>query len=250
MRENALILIAAIMPAACPAAETLDNDDWSAHVQATYIWQDKPAFPSAYSGPNSLSSFPEQSHTASGTLYLGVRPWQDGEIYLNIEAAQGVPFSSSLTGLAGFTNGELSRASGPQATLYRQRLFLRQTWNLGNGMEKSPVSLNQMAGTIANSRFVLTAGNFSVLDIFDNNAYAMDPRTQFVNWGAIASAAFDYPGDARGFGWGVAGEWYQEDWVLRFGRLTGPKEPNGASLDFRLLEHYGDEVELEHGHAL
>ena len=60
-----------------------------------------------------------------------------------------------------------------------------------------------MAGRVTKDRVVLTVGNFSVLDIFDDNAYAKDPRTQFLNWSNMAHTAYDYGADARGFGWGL-----------------------------------------------
>jgi hypothetical protein len=107
-----------------------------------------------------------------------------------------------------------------------------------------------MAGWIDKNRFVLTAGNFSTLDVFDDNAYAKDPRTQFMNWGNWTYASYDYAADARGFGWGFAGEWYQDNWVLRFGRMTGPKEPNGLPVDAAIGKHYGDQVEIERAHIL
>lgn len=95
-----------------------------------------------------------------------------------------------------------------------------------------------------------TVGNFSLLDVFDGNAYAKDPRAQFMNWGNWTYAAYDYAADARGYGWGFAGEWYRGDWALRFGRLTGPREPNGLPIDYQIGRHYGDQVELEHSHHL
>ncbi len=107
-----------------------------------------------------------------------------------------------------------------------------------------------MAGFVDKNRFVLTVGNFATLDVFDGNAYAKDPRTQFLNWSNMAYTAFDYAADARGFGWGFAGEWYQDDWVFRFGRMTGPKEPNGEALDYRIFRHFGDQIELEHSHSI
>ena len=33
-------------------------------------------------------------------------------------------------------------------------------------------------------------------DIFDTNAYANDPRTQFMNWAFVNNEAWDYPADA------------------------------------------------------
>ena len=39
--------------------------------------------------------------------------------------------------------------------------------------------LNQLAGTESANRLVITAGKFSVVDIFDTNAYAHDARSDF-----------------------------------------------------------------------
>src|SRR5450830_1026383 len=189
--------------------------------QSTYIWQKKNSFNAAYSGPNSLSSQAERSYTLTFDAYLGFKPWQGGELYFVPEITQGLALSS-LTGLGGFTNGEATRVSGTNPTLYRQKLFLRQTWNQGGGQDKVDAAVDQMAGTVDRNRWVLTAGNFSTLDVFDDNAYAKDPRTQFMNWSGMSHTSFDYAADARGFGWGAALEWYQGPWVLRAGRMTGP----------------------------
>lgn len=244
-------LLAALMAAHLPAAfaDEAEYEDTSVRFQSTYIMQQKPDFHAAYTGPNSLVPQREKSYTWTTTGYFGFRPWQGGELYLNPEITLGVPFSS-LTGVGGFTNGEITRTGGPNPKMYRQRLFLRQTWNHGGGSEQVEADINQMAGTVDKNRFVLTVGNFSTLDVFDNNAYAKDPRTQFMNWSNMTYAAYDYAADARGFGWGFAGEWYQDDWVLRFGRMTGPQEPNMLPVDFAIGHHYGDQVEVEKGYSL
>lgn len=225
-------------------------EDATARYQLTYNWQHHDSFSSPYSGVNSLSSNSERMYTFSTTAHLGFRPWVDGEFYFNPEVTSGVPFSGNLVGMGGFTNGEITRAGGSTPKLYRQRLFIRQTWNNGGGEEKLQADFNQMAGTVDKNRFVLTVGNFSTLDVFDDNAYAKDPRTQFMNWGNWTYAAYDYAADARGFGWGFAGEWYQENWVLRFGRMSGPKEPNGLPVDLALARRYGDQVEIERNHQI
>lgn len=245
-------LVAAISTvcASLPAfSESGVQEDWTARFQGTYIWQTKPSMPAAYSGQNSLNASREISYTATATAYLGMRTWQGGEIYLNPEITQGIPFSE-LSGSGGFTNGELTRTAGNRPKVYRQRLFLRQTWGLGGGNEAVEADLNQMAGTVDKNRLVLTVGNFSTLDIFDDNRYAKDPRVHFMNAGFMAPLAFDYAADARGFGWGYAAEWYQDDWVLRVGRMTGPKEPNMLPTDFQISKHYGDQVEVERAHTL
>lgn len=231
------------------SARADDHEEWTARFQTTYVWQEKPAMGARYSGPNSLRAGKEKSYTATITGYLGLRPWHGGELYLNPEVTQGVPFSG-LTGSAGFTNGELTRTAGTNPKLYRQRLFLRQTWGLGGGDEEVEADLNQMAGTVDRNRVVLTVGNFSTLDVFDRNAYAKDPRVQFMNASFMAPLAYDYAADARGFGWGFAAEWYQGDWAFRLGRMTGPKEPNMLPVDYRIGKHYGDQAEIEHSHVL
>lgn len=231
------------------AAEA-DYEDTSVRFQSTYIMQQKPGFHAAYSGPNSLVPEREKSYTWTTTAYFGVRPWQGGEIYFNPEMTIGVPFSN-LTGVGGFANGEITRTSGPNPLFYRQRLFLRQTWNQGGGTEQVEGDINQMAGSVDKNRFVLTVGNFSTLDVFDNNSYAKDPRVHFMNWGNMTYAAYDYAADARGYGWGFAAEWYMDnDWVVRFGRMTGPEEPNQLPVDFAIGHHYGDQLEIEKGYSL
>jgi hypothetical protein len=231
-------------------AETSEVEDTTARLQMTYNWQRHPAYPAAYSGPNSIITGGEKMYTFTADAYLGFRPWRDGEIYFTPEVSQGVPFSTNLIGLGGFTNGEITRAAGTNPTLYRQKLFLRQTWNNGGGNQHVESGLNQLAGYADKNRVVLTVGNFSTLDVFDPNTYAKDPRTQFMNWGGWTYAAYDYAADARGFGWGFAAEWYKNDWALRFGRMSGPTEPNMLPVDLALGIHYGDQVEIEHGHTL
>ena len=227
-----------------------EYEETSAKYQATYNWQKHPSFNSQYSGLNSLSSSSEKMYTFSLTAHWGTRLWSGGELYFNPEMVAGMPFSGNLIGLGGFSNGEITRAAGSDPKIYRQRLFIRQTWNQGGGSEKVESDFNQMAGTLDKNRTVLTVGNFSTLDVFDDNAYAKDPRSQFMNWGNWTHAAWDYAADARGFGWGFALEFYQDNWVYRLGRMTGPKQPNGLPVDFNLMKHYGDQVELERGHML
>lgn len=232
-------------------AVPVDEENIEVRFQSTYNWQKHPAYQAAYSGPNSIIPIGEKMYTFSTTAFFGMRLWQGAEIYLNPEISQGVPFSTNLIGLGGFTNGEITRAGGTNPKLYRQKLFLRQTWNSGGESQRVEAGLNnQMAGWVDKNRFVLTVGNFSTLDVFDPNTYAKDARTQFMNWGNWTYAAYDYAADARGFGWGFAAEWYKDEWALRFGRMTGPVLPNGLSVDQSITKHFGDQIELEHEHTL
>ncbi|SNT11146.1 Carbohydrate-selective porin OprB [Noviherbaspirillum humi] len=233
----------------CALAADADQENFQAHFQATYIWQAKPSFPAAYSGPKSLRSDRETSYSFSATAALGWRPWRNTELYFNPEVVQGVPLSG-LSGLGGMSNGEQQKTSGPNPTFYRARLFLRQHWDLGGESEAVESDVNQLAGLVSRRRLTLTAGNFAVIDVFDNNVYAHDPRTQFLNWSLMANGAYDYAADARGFSWGAALEYFHDDWAFRAGRFMQPAESNGLPLDKRIFAHYGDQVEVEHGHRI
>ncbi len=221
-----------------------------ARYQSTYNTQQHPAFAAAGSGPNSLGPRADHMFTFSLTGHWGQRLDSGAELYMNAELASGVPFTRNLVGLGSFTNGEITRAAGTTPKPYLQRLFWRQTWNQGGEREWLESDFNQMARWVDKNRFVLTAGNFSVLDVFDDNAYAKDPRTQFMNWSHWTYSAFDYAADSRGFGWGVAAEWYRGDWAYRLARMTGPRKPNELQVDWDLLRHYGDQFEVEHAHTL
>ncbi|HET7824206.1 MAG TPA: carbohydrate porin, partial [Anaeromyxobacter sp.] len=175
---------------------------WTAAFQSTYVWQRKPSFAAPYSGPRSLEPSAENGYTLTATLFVGVRPWPGAELFVNPEVIQSHELSH-LSGLAGLSNGEAQKSGGPEATLYRARAFLRQTLLLGGEESAAEPGANQLGGRTASRRLVLTAGNFSVADVFDGNAYAHDPRTQFLNWSLMAYGASDYAADVRGYTWGV-----------------------------------------------
>src|SRR5690349_1681951 len=222
------VAIVAFLPVA-GFGQAANTEDCNAKFQATYVWQQKSSFPAAYSGAHSLSPNREDSYSFTMTAALGIRPWRGAELYFDPEVAQGVPLSG-LTGLGGFTNGEIARTSGPNLKLYRARLFLRQTWNGGGGSERVDAEMNQLPGFAEKRRVVLTVGNLSVTDLFDDNAYGHDPRTQFLNWSIMTHGAFDFAADARGYTWGAALEWYRDDWTLRAGRFAQPRQPNQMEL--------------------
>jgi hypothetical protein len=108
----------------------------------------------------------------------------------------------------------------------------------------------QLAGSADSRRFVLTAGNLSIIDIFDRNSYSGDVRQQFINMNFLTHAAYDFAADARGYSWGLAGEYYYDDWAFRLGRFLGPRDPNQLQLNYSIMNYYGDQLEIEHKHDL
>ena len=233
-------------------ASDVPDDAFNAFGQFTHIFHSKPAFPAAYTNlngiPNSLSPERERAYTTTATAFLGWRAWQGAEVYFAPEAISLLPLSG-LRGLGGaIQNGELEKNGLRRPTIYRSRLFLRKAWNQGG--ESAPVESGpmQLSGVQDSRRFVLTAGNLAIIDIFDKNAYVGDVRQQFISMNFLTHASYDFAADARGYSWGIAGELYRDEWVVRAGRFVGPKHPNQLPLDFSIMNHYGDQVEVEHRH--
>ena len=106
-----------------------------------------------------------------------------------------------------------------------------------------------LAAICAVSRFTLTLGKISVIDIFDANSYSNDPRSQFMNWALMTTGTWDYPADTRGYTIGVAGEYSRRRWTLRAGSFMVPREANGLVLDTHLRRNHGEVAEFEFRHA-
>ena len=253
VRSTGIFIIVAwsIGALADEASPLVDPDDsiWMARFQSTYVWQAKPAFRADYSGPNSLRADAEKSYTVSATAYFGVRLWDGAELYANPEVVQGRPLSD-LTGLAGATNGEAQKVSGTNPTLYRARMFLRQTFELGGEKQKLDEGFNQFAETVDSRRVVITVGNFALNDIFDGNAFSHDPRTQFLNWTLIDYGAWDFAADARGFTEGAVVEYYYDAWVLRLALAEMPIDSNGLALNARIFDSNGENAEVERAYSI
>ena len=232
----------------------IENESWNAYGQFTYISSWKQSFDAPYTNLNgsinSLLPTAERSFTGTATLYLGLRLWNGAEAYLVPEVISEQPLSQ-LRGLGGaIQNFELQKGGASVPQLYRSRLFLKQTIGLGgksNAEDSGPLQL----GTHYDSRrLVFAAGNFSILDFFDTNAFDLDPRQGFLGLGFLTYAAFDFASDARGYSYGGVGEFHWDNWAARYGRITPPKLPNQLPVDFRLLKYYGDQAELEHKHSI
>jgi high affinity Mn2+ porin len=205
-------------------------EDWSLHGQVTGVVQYHPSFRSSYQGANSLDPGNSGRETMDLTLYAGVRLWEGGQLFVNPEIDQGFGLSNTL-GVAAFPSGEAYKVGASDPYFRLPRLFLRQTFALGPDVETVGPGANQLAGPQPVDSLVLTGGKFSLVDLFDTNRYAHDPRTDFLNWAVIESGAFDYPADAWGYSYGAAVEWNQSNWTARFGTFALSRVPNSRELD-------------------
>jgi high affinity Mn2+ porin len=170
--------------------------------------------------------------------------WEGGELYYNPELLQGFGLHNT-TGAAGFPNGEAQKSNFEYPRYSTSRLFLRQTVGLGGEQESIESSYGQMAGKKDISRLTFQLGRFAVHDVFDANAYASDPRSDFLNWSIWAAGAFDYPADRIGLTYGGLAELNQKYWALRVGYFLAGNEPNANEFDMDVFRRGGYVTELE-----
>ena len=227
----------------------VDTEWYAYHVQSTVTEQFSPGFPSRFQGPQSLSSAPNGRETVDVTAYLGVRPWSAAEIWFDPEIDQGFGLGDTF-GIAGFPSGEAYKAGATSPYLVIQRLFLRQTIDLGGKAETVDPDLNQLAQAQTANRLVVTTGKFGVTDVFDTNLYAHDPRHDFLNWSVIDGSTFDYAANSWGFSYGATLELYLDRFAFRLGAFNLPNLPNGQNIDPRILGQFQLDLELEERHAL
>jgi len=231
------------------APETPEKSPWSFHVQATAIPQGHGDFHSPYASSNSLSPEGEVATSFTSTFYVGRELWNGAEVYVNPEILAGNGLSSTL-GLAGFPNGEIYRVDNPSPKVSLSRFFIRQTWGLGGSREFVWSGQNQVPAELYASRITLTTGKFSLVDMFDDNGYSHDARTQFMNWALMDNGAWDFAADTRGYTYGAALEIYRGRWAWRMAEVMVPASANGMQMDTRISQARADNFEIERRHTL
>jgi high affinity Mn2+ porin len=231
------------------ARDALEADGWLLHGQFTNIAQGHPRFRSPYTGADSLTPGARVRETTSFGPVVGRRLWDGAEIYVNPEFDQGFGLNSS-TGIAAFPNNEAFRVGKTDPVLTVPRLFIRQVIGLGGPSEHLDADQLQFADTVDVERITITAGKISIWDLFDDNRYAHDARTQFLNWALVGNGAIDFAADARGFTDGVAVEYNNAGWAARAGIFQVAKSPNFKKLDDHVLDGYQALAELEERYTL
>ena len=217
-------------PAAKTPAAAATAPLWQIGLQSTLVDQSDFGVPGDFRGANSLSPAAQSRETFDATLYAGLQPWRGAEVFVSPEIDQGFGLSDTL-GVAGFLSGEAYKVGQGTPYVRLQRLFFRQTLDLGGEAEPADATLTSFAGHDTHDRIVFTAGKMSVGDVFDANAYAHDPRGDFLNWTLIDTGTFDYAADAWGYSYGATLEWYVGGWTLRGGGFSMSKQPNGEDLE-------------------
>ena len=190
------VALPAPMVLKAPAASNPDIVNF--HGQTTFLNRPIPRFAHPIKAPNSLPGGGQGRETWDASLFVGVRLWRGAELWFNPEVDQGFGLADTL-GAAGFPSGEAYKVGQAYPYARLPRAFLRQTIDLGGETDKVEAGASQFAGSQTANRLVLTVGKLAVVDIFDTNRYAHDPRNDFMNWALVDTATFDYAADAWGY---------------------------------------------------
>jgi high affinity Mn2+ porin len=220
----------ALFPDIAALQDRLEKQGWIVRGQATFVLQGNTRFRSPYRGDGSLSPAPNARNTFSSDLVVGRRLWSGAEAVVDASVTRGFGLSNS-TGVAAFPNNEAFRLGSTEPTFFVPRIFVRQTIGLSGETVAPDGDALRFTEPLPRERLTITAGKFSVWDIFDDNRYAHDARTQFLNWAHVGAGGFDYAADARGWTYGVAAEWENGVWGVRAGAFQVARRVNGLFMD-------------------
>ena len=209
------------------------------HAQATIVAQGDPPFAADYSGPNSLNAAGEREQTLAADLFVGLRLWHGAELHADALMWEGFGLSQTF-GIEAFPNADAYKAGTEIPDFMFAHLMVRQTFGLGGEQEDVRDDALTLAGKQDVSRLTVTAGRFTPTDIFDNNTYAHDSHSQFLNWAACTNLTWDYPSDSVGYTTGISVELNQPDWAVRYGFFQMPGVDNGFTADDRILKWPSD----------
>ncbi|RTL90967.1 MAG: porin [Hyphomicrobiales bacterium] len=237
------------------AAGGVSEELYSVHGQTTNVGQAYPKFPAAYDGPNSLPSQGKANLGSTSNLYMGLRLWPGGAAYLNPEIDAGYGLANSV-GAASYVDGAVAKVGRAAPYMRFQRYFLRQIIGLdgsqtesasdeGSRSEVLESTQNQISGRVDKDRIIVTLGKFAVGDVFDDNVYAHDPTTGFLNFAFNNMGAFDYAADAWGYTHGLALEWKQDWWTARGGVFQLSTVPNSDDIEPVLFRQFMAVAEFE-----
>ncbi len=233
-----------------PEQKREGNPEWFPKLlgmQFNGIYQNVPGFHSPYEGEHSFRTEGGEGHDITHIygLYIGSQVLPSLQAYVDIEMAKGSGISRGQ-GLGGFVNGDVTRTgtaglgNGP----YIARTYLRYYYALSSETNKVERGQDQLPGDEPLSQLELKAGKLSVADDFDQNSYANNTRTQFLNNSFINNTAWDYAADTRGYTYGFVVSMVQPKWRLVFGSYQMPTTANGYKFDGHILQAQGSNLEL------
>ncbi len=245
-----LVSVGPVYPADDGTAET--RPAWLPQflgLQFSGNYQNTPGFHSPYEGEKSFTfdhSFKQETTQTYG-LYLGSQVTKSLQLYADFEMFRGAGLSGGL-GIGAYTNADVIRA-GPAnlgQSPYLARLYARYLIPLSGEVGGTLTrAMDQLPGVEPVHRIEIKAGRLAPTDDFDQNRYANNGRTQFLNYAFLFNTAWDYASDTRGYSIGASVAFVHPAWRLIMGSYQVPDTRNGINLDDEIYHARGDNIELD-----
>ena len=218
-------------------------------MQFTTNYQNTPGFHSPYEGEKSFTfdHSVKQQMTRTYGLYLGSQVTKSLQLYADFEMFQGSGLSNGL-GLGAYTNADVIRAGpanlgqGPYLARMYARYIIPLSGEVGESLARG---MDQLPGREPVDRIEIKGGKLAPTDDFDQNRYANNGRTQFLNYAFLFNTAWDYASDTRGYTIGASVAFVHPTWRLIMGSYQVPDTRNGINLDDEIYHARGDNVELD-----
>ncbi len=208
-------------------------------MEANVVFQYVPPFHSPYQGEDSFATNHGKGEdtTQYYGVYLGAQLASTLQAYLDVACFEGNGLSGGV-GLGGYPNGDVVRAGSSNLPKepYIARLFLRYYVPLSTETEKVERGVDQLAGEQPVGRWEIKVGKMAATDDFDQNRYANNNHTSFMNYDFLYNTAWDYAADTRGFTYGVVTALVEPSWRLALGVYAEPDTANGAEYNYDMRE--------------
>ncbi len=214
--------------------------------QANVILQGYGAFKAQYSGPNSLTNWPQSATTHLLTLYTGYEVSQSTEVFADIEDATGNGVGNE-DGLAGYVNLDVVRLLPGEKAPYVAQLMIREIIPLTSKGDPEHEDRDELdlATSLPPRRIEVRLGKMDLTDFFDLNTHGSDSNLQFLNWTVDDNGAWDVASNARGYTDAVIVEYDDHSRSIRFAEAMMPKTPFSQFLDANLARSRSENLELE-----
>jgi len=194
--------------------------------QITFLYQYHPVIKGAeYDGLSSVPKNSESELLSMATLNFLFKFWKNGEFVLSPELQLGNGIGNGK-GMGAYPN---ALYGNPQIMPYILRAHYRHHFYLKNSFLKE---------------YQFTAGRYALMEMFDMNPYASDPKKDFFNFAHTMLNAWDAAITAYGYTQGLAQTVKLKTSSASLSINTHNKEAGGPATDWNISQAYSVNLQL------
>ncbi|MES2763864.1 MAG: carbohydrate porin [Bacteroidota bacterium] len=194
--------------------------------QLTCLYQHQSALNKPkYDGPISISSSADDQILSMATLNLLIKLWKRGEFVISPEMQLGNGIGNGK-GMGAYPN---ALYGNPQSSPYLLRAHYRHHFFFKNSTIKE---------------YQLTVGRYALMEMFDMNPYASDPKKDFFNFSHTMLNAWDAAITAYGYTHGLAQTLKLKKGSVSLSVNTHNENAGGPETDWNISQAYSFNLQL------